>query len=43
MIAGRLATLQPDRLTSVIYIASLPLRGDTTVHGQLCGGVREGS
>ena len=31
MIAGRLATLQPDRLTSVIYIASLPLRGDTTI------------
>ena len=30
MIAGRLATLQPERLTSVIYIASLPLRGDTT-------------
>lgn len=30
MIAGRFATLQPDRLMSVIYIASLPLRGDTT-------------
>lgn len=30
MIAGRLATLSPDRLTSVVYVASLPLRsGDT--------------
>lgn len=31
-IAGRLATLHPDRLISVVYIASLPLReGDTAM------------
>ena len=32
IIAGRLATLHPDRLISVVYIASLPLReGDTAM------------
>ncbi len=30
IIAGRVATMQPERLTGVIYIASLPLRGDMT-------------
>ena len=30
MIAGRLATMHPERLTSIVYVASLPLReGDT--------------
>ena len=30
MIAGRLATMDPERLTRIIYVASLPLReGDT--------------
>jgi pimeloyl-ACP methyl ester carboxylesterase len=32
MIAGRLATMHPERLTSIVYVASLPLReGDTNM------------
>jgi pimeloyl-ACP methyl ester carboxylesterase len=32
MIAGRLATMHPERLTSVVYVGSLPLReGDSSI------------
>ena len=32
MIAGRLATMDPERLSSIVYVASLPLReGDTNM------------